>query len=199
MRGKEVPIAIACALLGAAVAYSARVALGSWPSPVIYYSLVVVGLGAALVTVRYGRLGPFEGELGAPSLETRVRDDILRESERAVRFAREFTIVAVRQTSGTPVLWTSAVRMVDDVVECRRGLLLLMLPETSSEGAVALLRRVRELYTATLEAAIVVCPEDGRTGDAIAAQLLTLIREARRPNEVVVRLNGSIEFLSLSV
>jgi hypothetical protein len=198
VRGKEVLIAVACALLGAAVAYAARLALGSWPSPVIYYSLVIVGLGAALVTVRYGRLGPFEGEFGAPSLEAQVREDILRESDRAVRYGRELTIVAVRQTGGAPVLWTSAVRRVDDVFECRRGLFVLLLPETSSEGALNLLRRVRELYSATLEGAMVVCPNDGRTGDEISAQLLSLIREARRPNEVIVRLNGSIESLPLT-
>jgi len=159
--------------------------------------MMLVGLGAALVTVRYGRLGPFEGELGAPSLESGVREDIRRESERAVRYEREFTIIAVRQTAGPSVRWNAAIRRVDDVIVCRRGLFLLLLPETSSDGAINLLRRVREMYGATLEAAIVICPDDGRSDDAISAQLLSLIREARRPNEVVVRQNGSIESLTL--
>jgi hypothetical protein len=95
------------------------------------------------------------------------------------------------------VRWVSAVRSVDDVVECRRGLFLLLLPETSSEGASNLLHRVRELYAATLEASIVVCPGDGRTGDEIVSTLLGLIRETRQPNEVAMRNGGTTTFLSL--
>ena len=180
------------------MAYSTRLVLGSWPSPVIYYSLVIVGLGAALVTVRYGRLGPFEGELGTPSTETQVRDELLREADRAARYNRELSIVAVRQMGGAPVLWTSAGRRVDTVFPCRRGLFVLLLPETSSEGAVNLLRRVRELYAATLEATILVYPGESRTGDDAAAQLLAMVREARQPNEVVVRSNGTTDVLSLN-
>lgn len=197
MRGKEALFAVVCALIGAALAYTIHLVAGRWPSPVISYSMIVIILGATLVTIRYGRLGPFHGEFGMPTLESRVREVIARETERAVRYDREFTIVAVRQTSGAPVRWASVLRRVDDIIVCRHHTFLLMLPETSSEGALNLLRRARELYSATLEAAIVACPEDGRSGDVVSLQLLELVRAARQPNEVIVRQNGSIESLSL--
>jgi hypothetical protein len=197
VRGKEILYAVTCALVGAALACSAELMLGSWPSPVIDYSLIIMGLGAALVTIRYGRLGPFQGEFGSPRLETDVRTEIGRETERAVRYGRCFTVVAVRQTAGPAVRWSSVVRRVDDVVTCRGNLRLLFLPETDPEGALDLLRRARELYSATLEAALVACPDDGRSGDDISLQLLALVREARRPNEVVVRQHGTIESVTL--
>src|SRR5436309_1974426 len=58
MRRRELVFAVSCAFAGAALAYAMHLLIGGWPSPVIYYAMIVIGLGAALVTVRYGRLGP---------------------------------------------------------------------------------------------------------------------------------------------
>src|SRR5690349_20250945 len=65
MRGKEFAFAMIFTLAGAALALGAYLALGDSVSPVVFYALLVIGLGAALVTVRIGRIGPFGGELGS--------------------------------------------------------------------------------------------------------------------------------------
>jgi hypothetical protein len=198
-RRNEIVLAIVSALTGAGLAYSARMGLGGSPSPVVYYSLIIIGLGAALVVIRYGRLGPFQGEFGSPTLENRLREEIVRETERATRYGRAFTLVAVRQTGGKPVQWSSAVRRVDDVVSCRRDFHMLFLPETSPDGALDLLRRARELYSATLDAAIVSCPEDGRSGDDLALRILDAVRTARQPNQVLIRRGDQLDSLPLVV
>lgn len=195
MRVRDLLLAVACALLGAGAAWSIRQLSGGSPPPAIDYSLMIVGLGSALVVARYGRLGPFDGQFGSPRLEVALHDQIVREAERARRYGREFALVAVRQRGGKPVRWTAVVRRVDDVIVCRRGTTVLVLPETTGDGALNLLRRVRELYGATLDGAIVACPRDGRTGEDLALLLLELVRQRTGPNEVAVERPGVIETL----
>jgi hypothetical protein len=192
MRGKEILFALGCVVSGALLAVAIQSLSEGWPSPVVYYSMIVVGLGGALVTVRYGRLGPFEGELGSPGVEAGVREQLVRETGRAMRFGREFTIVAVRTPKRYKVDWVRNVRVVDQVIPCRRGLVLILLPETTVEGALMLLRRVTTSSPQPLRAAIINWPRDGHTGDELATQLLSLIREQVHPGEVVMRAGSGV-------
>jgi hypothetical protein len=199
MRGKEVLFALVCALTGAALAYVIRVAWGSWPSPVVYYSMIVIGLGGALVTVRYGRLGPFEGEFGPPGVETQIREQLSRETSRAMRFGREFTVLAVRPEGRASLDWSRAVRLVDQVIYCRRGVVLVLLPETTVEGGMMLLRRVSGMTDVPLRAVLVNWPDDGRTGDELARHLLKLIREQGSSGEVVIYNGGNVTTRPITV
>ncbi|MGH9173913.1 MAG: hypothetical protein ACRD1H_06130, partial [Vicinamibacterales bacterium] len=182
--GREIVFALTCALAGAVLAFTARLMLGDWPSPVTSFSLAIVGIGAALVTVRYGRLGPFEGEFGPPKLETMLLERIQRETERAARYEREFSILAVRQSRGVDH-WRSSVRGVDDMIPCRRGITIMLLPETSRDGALALLQRVTTQAGVPIQAALVNCPADGRNVDALAETLLRLVRQSALPGQVI--------------
>lgn len=199
MRSKELVFALVCALAGAGVAFTVRHLIGSWPSPVISYSMVIIGLGAALVVMRYQRLGPFDGELGSPRLEADLRERIRRETERSLRYGRELTVVAVRQERGPTLNWNTNVRNVDVVIPCRKGLTLILLPETGPEGALVLLRRVSGIADTTVQAALVSCPSDGRTGDELSRQLLQLIRQPLKSGYVAMRGQGADRTLPLSV
>jgi hypothetical protein len=190
--------AIACALGGATLALVIRVLLGDWPSPVIYASMVVIGIGAALVAFRYGRLGPFAGELGPPTLEADVRERIQRETLRAARSGRDFTVLAVRQESGSAIAWGAIVRGVDQVIRCRHGLVLVLLPETSPDGALMLLRRVTSTAAVDVYGALVNSPRDGVTGPVVCQELARLLRESNRPGTVLVRGSGVVEALSIA-
>jgi hypothetical protein len=171
-------------------------ALGDRVSPVVFYALLLIGMGAALVTVRIGRIGPFEGELGSLRLEMDLRDRIMREADRASRYDRDFSILAIRQP-GVAERWRSAVRVADDIVVCRRGLVILLLPETSRGGALMLLRRAMMETLAPVQAALVSAPLDGQSGDELLDALLVLVREAAQPGAVVMRGPEAIESLPI--
>lgn len=198
MRATEILFAIACAMVGAGIAFGLRALLGEWPSPVFYYAMIVIGLGIALVIVRYGRLGPYDGEFGPPRLEADLRERMMRETERAVRYGRDLTVLAVRQESGQPVSWNAHVRTVDAVVACRKGVTLLLLPETSRDGALLMLRRVSVSATTMFHAALVSAPADGRTGDDLSMHLLRLVRQSTKPGHVALRTHGAVETLPIS-
>ncbi|HUG16200.1 MAG TPA: hypothetical protein VMM78_14440 [Thermomicrobiales bacterium] len=185
MLGKESLYAFACVLSGVVIAMGTFVALGGEPSPVLSLSMIVIGLGAALVVVRYGRLGPFQGAFGTPPVETAIRDRMRREIERATRYGHEFTVLALRQKSRRPRSMPSILRVVDDVIPCRRGVTLILLPETPSEGALRIHDRISEAMTEPTFAAIVSCPDDGTTTEELVAKLLTLIRSDAQPGDVV--------------
>lgn len=196
MRGKEIVFALMFTLAGAALALGAYLALGDRVNSVVYYALLLIGLGAALVTVRIGRIGPFEGELGPLRLEMDLRDRIVSEADRAARYDRDFSILAVRQ-AGAAERWSSTVRSADDLVVCRRGLVILLLSETSRGGALMLLRRAMMESPAPVQAALVSAPLDGRGGDELLDALLRLVRESAQPGAVVMRGAEAVESLPI--
>jgi hypothetical protein len=196
MRGKEIVFALMFTLAGAALAFGGYLALGDRVNSVVYYGLLVVGLGAALVTVRIGRIGPFEGELGSLRLEMDLRDRIMREADRASRYDRDFSVLAIRQ-AGAAERWREAVRGADDMVACRRDLVILLLPETSRGGALMLLRRAMMESPVPVQAALVSAPLDGRTGDELLDALLALVRESAKPGSVVMRGSEAVESLPI--
>ncbi len=196
MRGKEIVLALMFTLAGAALALAGLLALGDRVSSVVYYALLMIGLGAALVTVRIGRIGPFEGELGSLRLEMDLRDRIMREADRASRYDRDFSVLAIRQP-GAADRWREAVRGADDLVVCRRNLIILLLPETSRGGALMLLRRAMMESPTPVQAALVSAPLDGRTGDELLDALLVLVRESAKPGAVVMRGAEAIESLPI--
>lgn len=196
MRGKEVVFALLFTLAGAALSIGGYLAFGHRVSSVVYYALLLIGLGAALVTVRIGRIGPFEGELGSLRLEMDLRDRIMREADRAMRYDREFSILAIRQP-GAEERWRSTVRSADDIVTFRRGLVILLLPETSRGGALMLLRRSMMESPAPVQAALVSAPLDGRTGDELLDALLVLVRESAQQGKVVMLGPETVEALPI--
>jgi hypothetical protein len=197
MRGKEVVFALMVMLAGAALAFGVYLALGDRVSSVVYYALLLIGLGGALVTIRIGRIGPFEGELGSLRLEMDLRDRIMREADRASRYDRDFSVLAIRQ-AGAAERWRDAVRGADDMIACRRDLVILLLPETSRGGALMLLRRAMMESPVPVQAALVSAPLDGHTGDELLDALLVLVRESAQPGAVVMRGPDSVEALPIS-
>lgn len=196
MRGKEVVLALLFTLAGVGLSAGSWLAFGDKVSSVVYYALLMIGLGAALVTVRIGRIGPFEGELGSLRLELDLRDRIMREADRAVRYDRDFSILAIRQP-GTEDRWRTTVRSADDIVTFRRGLNILLLPETSRGGALMLLRRAMLESPVPVQAALVSTPLDGRTGDELLDALLVLIRESSQQGKVVMIGPETVEALPI--
>ncbi len=196
MRGKEVVVALLFTLAGTVFAAGGYLTMGDTVDPVIFYAGLVIGIGAALVTVRIGRIGPFEGELGSLRLEMDLRDRIMREADRAIRYDREFSILAIRQP-GAADHWRSTVRGADDMIVCRRGLYILLLPETSRGGTLMLLRRAMMKSASPVQAALVSAPIDGRTGDELLDALLVLVREFSQPGKVVMRGPEAVESLPI--
>ncbi|HEX5165146.1 MAG TPA: hypothetical protein VFV93_07115 [Thermomicrobiales bacterium] len=196
MRGKEVIFALLFTLVGAALATVGYFLLGDRVSSVVYYAALIIGLGAALVTVRIGRIGPFEGELGSLRLEMDLRDRIMREADRAMRYDRDLSIIAIRQP-GAEERWRSTVRNADDIIAFRKGLIILLLPETSRGGALMLLRRSMIESPAPIQAALVSAPLDGRTGDELLDALLALVRESSQQGKIVMLGTDNIEALPI--
>jgi hypothetical protein len=125
-----------------------------------------------------------------------LRDRIMREADRATRYDRDFSVLAIRQ-AGAAERWREAVRGADDMVACRRDLVILLLPETSRGGALMLLRRAMMETPAPVQAALVSAPLDGRTGDELLDALLALVRESARPGTVVMRGSETVEALPI--
>lgn len=185
MFGKEGIYAAACVGSGVVVAIGVFIALGGGPSPVFPLSIIVIGLGAALVVVRYGRLGPYQGAFGVPPVEAAIRGRVDRETERAVRYGREFSILAIRQKSRRAQRVANQLRGVDDVITCWKGITLILLPETSTWGAMQTYERIGAMLTEPAFAAIVSCPTDGVTGDEMVSRLLSLLQSDAALGEVV--------------
>jgi hypothetical protein len=196
MRGAEILLGLMFSMAGVALALGSFMALGDRVTPVVYYGLLIIGLGGALVTLRIGRIGPFEGELGSLRLEMDLRDRIMREADRASRYDRDFSILAIRQPGAAERL-RQVVRTADDIVVCRRGLVILLLPETSRGGALMLLRRAMIEWPAPIQAALVSAPLDGQTGDELLEALLSLIRESAQTGKVVMIGTDVVESLPI--
>ena len=196
MRGREVVSSLFCAAAGAASVYLLRVVLGYWPNPVVVAGVMLVSLGLTMVVGRFSRIGPFDGELGSPWFENELRETLRYEADRAVRYGREFTVAAVRggpdATDCEPL-----VRSVDRAIECRHGWTLLILPETSRQGAMALLRRVNASGELA-QAALVNVPHDVSAAADLPKMLLTLFRRPAEPGKVVTPGTAHVEAHSLA-
>src|SRR5690606_8601541 len=122
-----------------AVILSTLFVSGNLPSPITIANLYLMGLGIGLVVARIGRLGPFEGILGSPWFESRVQETLARETARALRYDRDLTVVAIRPAPGQRLELQRSIRATDQLVRCRGGWNLLILPETDQASALFLL------------------------------------------------------------
>lgn len=178
MRSKEVGLALLCLLAGAASGLALSGAGETPPSPVVYFTVAIVVLGVALVLVRYDRLGPFEGELGPPRSEGAIRDLILRESQRALRYGGEFAVLVARRPDNGTANWSRIVRGSDTVVECRKRQSLIVLPQTTREGAVQLAARLDASLGYPASVALIHFPGDDVAAEDLCPTLLQLIRQS---------------------
>lgn len=153
------------------------------PNPGLVAGLLVVVIGSALILIRIGRLGPVQGEFGSPWFESDLCEMLRREVARSARFDRDLTIAIVRQHSGRDIDWASSARAADEVVRCRNGWYVLVLPETAKNGAERLIQRVTLEAGAAVQAVVmdpsIVHNNPERMGEAI----LKLVRSAPEPLE----------------
>lgn len=186
-----------CAIAGVLLAYLIRLMVGGWPSATVVASVALMSVGAVLVVSRFSRLGPFRGELGSPWAESELRENVVSEAQRAARYARPLSVVAVR-TCGQSAGWETVVRGVDRVVNCRGGWMVLILPETDARGAMTLMRRIGAADAAA-QAAVVSLPDDVASGADMVATLARLVTQPTEPGDVVTWREGHIEAQRLAV
>lgn len=170
---------------------------GTPPNPILLANLYAIGTGTGLILARIGRLGPFGGVLGMPWFESRLDETLAREAARAMRFERDLTIAAVRQTSEPKIDWRDHARATDQVIVCRDGWMILILPETDLASALILLRRVRAVENVDFHAAL-VNPDPDRPRALLGAELAALIRQSTLPGSIAVGRRGAAEHLSLA-
>lgn len=115
---------------------------GRYPHPVLIANLYLVGLGIGLVVARVGRLGPYGGFLGSPWKETMINTVVARESARALRFGRDLTIVGAQLVDSKDLDLRQVIRATDQLIDCRNGWKVIVLPETDSDGARMVLHRL---------------------------------------------------------
>jgi hypothetical protein len=191
LRRREFGLSSVCAISGALLAYVIRLVVGGWPNAIVVAGLGLMSLGAVLVVSRFSRLGPFRGELGSPWFESELRDSIVSEANRAARYARPMSVVAVR-THGQSAGWETVVRGVDRVVNCRGGWTVLLLPETDPHGAMVLMRRIGAADAAA-QAAVVSLPEDVANGADLVATLASLVTQPNQPGNVLTWRQGQVQ------
>jgi hypothetical protein len=189
-------------LLGALIAAD-LLALGGLttgrpPDPIAAFSLLLVGVGAGLIVARIDRLGPYDGRLGMPWFEHHLRGTLLRETARAARFHRELTIMAIRQSKVGRLNWRSLTRQTDETMRCRGGWVVLVLPETTEDGAVMLLRRASEGCGESVQAIVLSPRAFGWNGEALSRELSTMLALDWRMGEVMVNRAGRPEIMPLA-
>ena len=167
---------------------------GGFPNPISIANIYLVGLGLGLVVARLWKLGPFEGALGSPWFESEVQETLSREALRAQRYGRELAVAVVRPADRTALDLRRLVRATDQIIECRDGWSILILPETSPEGAMLLLRQIGASRRIL---ASVTAPERGRTNQHLETSLLELIGSVRDPN--IIRIDDHQPANSLSL
>ena len=167
-------------VLGLATASSIVLAFqlysGHYPDPAAIANLYLVGLGIGFVLARVGRLGPYGGTLGMPWRESRIDELLTRESARARRFGRDLTVIGVKEVGARGMDLYGSVRATDQVIECRSGWKLVVLPETDDKGAQLLLRRLcGDCNVLTAVASF----DSTRPRQQLGAELLDSIRSAK--------------------
>jgi hypothetical protein len=139
-RGLLYPI---CGLaIASVITASYQLLSGHYPDPISIANLYLVGLGLGLVIARIGRLGPFGGVLGTPWQEAKIEEVLNREAARARQYGRDLTIIAVKPVGKTKLDIRQAIRMTDQLLVCRSGWNLIVLPETDRENAGLLMRKI---------------------------------------------------------
>jgi hypothetical protein len=196
VRPKDVIWPIVGVASGIAALFAVQLGFGDWPHPVVAAGILLVALGAGLVAARFSRLGPFDGELGAPWFENDLRETLSWEFERAARYGRIVTVVILRQQPDA-ANWDAVVRAVDRVITCRNNWTIMILPETTREGAASMLRRLAEAGEVA-HAAIMQLPIDIENRDRIPQAILAAMHAAPRPGSVVLVNAGAQEALSLA-
>ena len=186
-------------VLGLAAASSIVLAFqlysGHYPDPIAIANLYLVGLGLGLVVARIGRLGPYGGVLGTPWSEARIEDLLARESARAQRFGRDLTVIGVKLVGNGSIDLYRNVRTTDQVIECRGGWTLVILPETDGDGARLLLQRLcgdAQVLTAS------VSFDTDRPRQQLGADLLNSIRAARLKRQPSRRAAGARDSRALA-
>lgn len=193
MRPKDIVWPLLSAAVGVGVVFLLYSALGHWPHPVVSTGVIFVTVGSGLVAARFSRLGPFDGELGAPWFENDLRETLAWEFDRAARYGRIVTIVALRQRPGASN-WSAVVRAVDRVIGCRNNWMVLILPETTREGALSMLRRLTEAGDIA-HAAILQLPGDIEDRDSLPPAILAAMRERALPGSgLLVHASGREAF-----
>jgi hypothetical protein len=196
VRPKDVIWPIVGMATGIGALFALQLGFGEWPHPVVAAGILLMALGAGLIAARFSRLGPFDGELGAPWFENDLRETLSWEFERAARYGRIVTVVVLRQKPGAAD-WDAVVRAVDRVIGCRNDWTIMILPETTREGAASMLRRLAEAGEVA-HAAIMQLPYDIENRDRLPQAILSAMREAPRAGSVVLVNAGGQEALSLA-
>lgn len=191
VRSKEVGFALLSVLAGAAIGLGLSGDGSTLPSPVVYFTVAIVLVGAALVLARYDRLGPFDGELGPPRAEAAIRELILRESQRALRYGGEFAVLVTRRTDRGSVNSSRIIRGSDTVVECRKRQSLIVLPQTTREGATQLATRLDASLGYPASIALIHFPGDDVAAEELCPTLLQLIRQSSS-TAVSTNLQGTV-------
>lgn len=187
------------ALTAACMISLAVLTTGRAPNLIAAVSLLLVGIGAGLIVARFGRLGPFDGRLGAPWFESHLRDTLFRESARAARFQRELSILAVRQTSAGALSWRTLTRPTDEAFHCRNGWTVIMLPETTGEQALTLLRRATVDHPEMVQAILLSPNAFGWNGEALGHALTELATTEQHCGAVLVNRSGNAEVVPLAL
>jgi hypothetical protein len=158
---------------------------GTLPNAGVVVGIMLIGVGIGLVVARFGNMGPFQGEFGSPWFEVELVETLRKEVARASRFDRELSIVVARQHDGPPVSWDSLTRASDDVVVCRNGWHVVILPETDKDGAQAMVERVVAEPARKVQVVIMDPTVHHYDSDKLGAALLDLVRHAPPSQEAV--------------
>jgi hypothetical protein len=133
-----------------------------------------------------------------PWFEHHLRATLLRETARAARFQRELTIMAIRQSKAGRLNWRSLTRQTDELMRCRGGWVVLVLPETTEDGAVTLLRRASLGCCESVQAIVLSPRAFGWNGEALSRDLSAMLALDWRTGEVMVNRAGRQEVLPLA-
>lgn len=166
--------------------------------PVSVLSIVLIGIGSGLVIARIGNLGPYDGVFGPPWFENRLRDLLLREAARSIRFGRQLTIVAAREPkSRNRIEWDRHLRMCDLAISCRDGWTIVIFPETDEAETVVALQRVRLEANHGFEAVLVSAVPGMTRPEGLADELHKLVAVAQAPDTVTLWREGKPDQQSL--
>ena len=171
-----VAVFIGVLLAAAFVATDGRV----FSVPVV--SLSIVLLGSALIVLRVRRLGAFGGMLGMPRSEAIIRDHLLRETNRAVRYGRQLSVVVLREgrSSGSRVVWNDHLRASDEAISSSNGQVVLLLPETPRDAAQLVIKRIAAATGATFSNLQIISTDEVRPADVLIDQVATALRGDQR-------------------
>ena len=158
------------------------IVLGDVPNVGVISGLMLIGVGVGMVIARFGNMGPFQGEFGSPWFESELGETLRKEVARAARFDRDLSIVVLRQRSGEPLQWAEQLRQADDVIACRNGWHVLILPETGKDGAHAMLERAIEGRNVEIQAGIMDPSVSHNDPKQLGEHLLNLTRNLPEPS-----------------